>query len=93
MAPTDEGGVTRLAEALTVGNEDMSAQAAAEAAAEALDAFYHSSGMPARVRDLHIPEEELPLLAQDTLKNFNANPGERGPGYVDEMLEMLRAFW
>jgi hypothetical protein len=49
--------------------------------------------MPARVRDLGIPEAELPLLARDTLKNFNANRGARPADYVDQMLELLRACW
>ena len=46
-----------------------------------------------RVRDLEIPEDELPLLARDTLKNFNANRGERPPNYVDQMLDLLRDCW
>ena len=49
--------------------------------------------MPSRVRDLQIPEEDVPLLAPDTLKNFNANRGERPADYADRMLERLRACW
>ena len=47
--------------------------------------------MPTRVRDLAIPEADLPLLARDTLKNFNANAGSRSESYVDEMLQLLKA--
>jgi hypothetical protein len=49
--------------------------------------------MPVRVHELHIPEDELPLLARDTLKNFNANPGARAGDYADKMLRLLRAAW
>ena len=63
------------------------------AAADALEAFYRSIGMPVRVRELQIPEADLPLLARDTLMNFNANPGERPPNYLDEMLDTLRVCW
>jgi hypothetical protein len=35
----------------------------------------------------------LPLLARDTLKNFNANAGTRPDSYVDDMLQLLRAAW
>ena len=52
-----------------------------------------SAGMPARVRELEIPERDLPPIAQDTLKNFNANRSERPPDYVEQMLELLRACW
>ena len=44
-------------------------------------------------RELEIPEEDLPNLAQDTLKNFNANPGERPADYPERMLALLRAAW
>ena len=50
-------------------------------------------GMPARLRDVDIPKAELPLLAQDTLKNFNANPGDRPDDYSARMLRLLEAAW
>jgi hypothetical protein len=71
----------------------MSAEAATLATAEALEAFYRSIAMPTRVRELDIPEADLPLLAGDTLKNFNANPGLRSATYVDDMLRLLHAAW
>jgi hypothetical protein len=49
--------------------------------------------MPTRVHELDIPQDDLVLLARDTLKNFNANPGARPEGYVDEMLRLLQAAW
>ena len=49
--------------------------------------------MPARISDVDIPKAELPLLAQDTLKNFNANPGNRPDDYVEQMLSLLEAAW
>ena len=66
---------------------------AAAATADALEAFYRSIGMPTRVHELDIPQDDLALLAHDTLKNFNANPGARPEGYVDEMLQLLQAAW
>jgi alcohol dehydrogenase class IV len=71
----------------------MSADAAAAATADALEALYRSIGMPTRVRQLAISENDLPLLAHDTLKNFNANPGAQSESYVDEMLQLLKAAW
>ena len=42
--------------------------------------------MPARIRDIDIPRADLPLLAKDTMKNFNANPGDRPGDYTERML-------
>jgi len=94
LTPPDDPAVAeRIAAALGVWKDGMNAEAAAGATADALDALYRRIGMPARLRDLDIPQEDLPLLAQDTLKNFNANPGARPDGYVDRMQRLLEAAW
>jgi alcohol dehydrogenase class IV len=91
--PQDASTATRLAEALGVWHPGMTPETATAATAEALTAFYRSLGMPVRVRELDIPEADLPLLAQDTLKNFNAKPGQRSEHYVADMLRLLQAAW
>ncbi len=91
--PRDAGVAARIAEALGVWKEGIAAEAAAAATADALDSLFGSIGMPTRVRALQIPETDLPLIAHDTLKNFNANPGARSESYVDDMLRLLRAVW
>jgi alcohol dehydrogenase class IV len=91
--PRDVSVAARIAEALGVWKEGMSSEAAAAATAEALESLFTSIGMPTRVRALEIAESELPLLARDTLKNFNANPGARSEDYVGEMLQLLQAAW
>lgn len=83
----------RVAEALGAGKTATSSEAAMNAAADALEAFYRTIGMPARIGELNVPEGDLPQLARDTLMNFNANPGERPADHVDRMLETLRACW
>jgi alcohol dehydrogenase class IV len=91
--PRDASAAARIADAMGVWREGMSADAAAAAAADAVESLYRSIGMPTRIRELAIPEDDLPRLARDTLKNFNANPGTRAESYVDEMLQLLRATW
>jgi alcohol dehydrogenase class IV len=91
--PHEVSTAARIAEALGGWQEGMSAAEAAAATADALEFLYKSVGMPTRVRQLTIPETDLPQLARDTLKNFNANPGARPDSYVDEMLQLLRAAW
>lgn len=91
--PQDADGAERLATALGVWQDGMSAEAAITAAADALESFYRSLGMPTRVRELDIPEADLPLLVKDTLKNFNANPDLRSEDYTHTMLRLLQAAW
>jgi hypothetical protein len=45
------------------------------------------------VRQLDVSEGDLPLLAEDTRKNFNANPGVRSDASIGEMLRLLQAAW
>jgi alcohol dehydrogenase class IV len=93
IPPRDTRTAERIAQALGVWHEGMSTDAAAMATADALETFYQSIGMPTRVGELGIPVADLPLLARDTLKNFNANPGTQPEGYVEEMLRLLRTAW
>jgi alcohol dehydrogenase class IV len=93
MDPAEAEAATRLAEALEVWKPGLSVAAANAASAEALAGFYRSIGMPTRVRDLGIPRQDLPLLARDALKNFNANPGRRSADQVERMLALLEAAW
>lgn len=83
----------RIADALGVWGDGMTSADAAAATADRLDDIYRGIGMPARLRDVDIPKSELPLLAKDTLKNFNANPGDRPDDYTDQMLKLLEAAW
>lgn len=91
--PQNAETVQRIAEALGVWQAGMSTATATDATATALEEFYRGIGMPTRVRELDIPEADLPLLVRDTLKNFNANPGVRSGTYMDDMLHLLQAAW
>lgn len=91
--PDDIVKAARIAGELGVWREGMSAAEGAQATADALDEFFSGIGMPVRLRELDIPKEELPLLAMDTLKNFNANPGDRPDDYTDRMQALLEASW
>ena len=47
----------------------MSDEAAAELAARAVDEFIVGMGLPHRVRELEIPEEDLPAIAAEVLED------------------------
>jgi alcohol dehydrogenase class IV len=91
--PADADVAARIAAAIGVWQSGMSVQAAADATADALERIYRDIGMPTRLHELDIPQADLPLLARDTLKNFNANPGHLPDDYVDQMLKLLQAAW
>lgn len=96
MRSLDSGDIDaaiRLAEALGVSTAGLSVQEMNRASADALTDFYRSVGMPTCLSDLHISRDDLPLLAQDTLKNFNANPGQRADDQVERMMALLNAAW
>ena len=80
VADTIEPGAARqVAEALGVWRSGMATRDAALAAADALEAIYVRVGVPVQLRTLGIPRDDLPLIAQMTVKNFNANAGARAP--------------
>ncbi|MBI08514.1 MAG: hypothetical protein CMM55_03235 [Rhodospirillaceae bacterium] len=91
--PDNAESAARIADAMGVWRKGMNSVDAATATADRLEEIYREIGMPSRIRDVDIPKADLPLLAQDTLKNFNANPGNRPNDYVDQMLSLLEASW
>lgn len=93
MDPADVEAAQRLATTLGVWRDGMSGADANTASADALAMFYRSIGMPASLGELNIPRADMPLLAQDTLKNFNANPGQRPGDQLERMLALLEAAW
>lgn len=50
------------------------------AIADELERLYRSVGMPIRLGELDIPRSAIPLIAGQTVKNFNANAGVRSDG-------------
>jgi hypothetical protein len=55
----------------------MDGRRAALAAADALEELYTRVGVPTRLRQLGIPRGDLRSIADETVKNFNANAGAR----------------
>lgn len=93
-APTAiEEDVRPICEALGAWEPGMAGPAAQLAAAAALESLYQRVGMPTRISELNIPREDLPLIAQDTVKNFNANAGARSGDKVREALDLLEDAW
>jgi len=84
----DAQSARRVAEALGVWHGNMDARQAALAVADTLEALYTRIGVPTRLRQLNIPRDDLPAIAAETVKNFNANAGARSPN--DQIADALR---
>ena len=93
VPPEDLQRAKSIAEALGVWGDGMNVATAAQATADEIERIYRDVGMPVRISELDIPREGLALLANDTLKNFNANPDERSDDYSARMLTLLKACW
>ena len=90
----DAEAARQVADGLGLWRDGMRPAEAAEAVADRLEAIYAGTGMPTRVSQLGIPEDDLPNIASETVKNFNANRGARSPEQqVADALRLLRAAW
>jgi alcohol dehydrogenase class IV len=84
----DARSARQVAEALNVWRDGMDARQSALAVADALEALYTRIGVPTRLRQLQIPRDDLRALADETVKNFNANAGTRSP--QDQVVAAMR---
>ena len=73
----DQRSARQVAEALEVWHGNMDAKQAVLAVADKLEDLYTRIGVPTRLRQLDIPRADLPAIASETVKNFNANAGVR----------------
>jgi alcohol dehydrogenase class IV len=88
----DPRSARQVAEALGVWHGNMDARQAALAVADTLEVLYMRIGVPTRLRQLNIPRDDLPAIANETVKNFNANAGARSPkDQVEDALSLLEA--
>jgi len=88
----DARAARQVAEALEVWRDGMDARQAALAVADKLENLYARVGAPTRLRQLDIPREDLPTIANETVKNFNFNPGLRSAeDQIGDALRLLEA--
>jgi alcohol dehydrogenase class IV len=82
----------QVAEALEVWRDGMHAKQAALAVADKLESLYSRVGVPTRLRQIEIPRDDLQTIANETVKNFNFNPGLRSAEeQIADALRLLEA--
>jgi alcohol dehydrogenase class IV len=86
--------VRRGAEALECWQDGMGAAEGQEAIARALEKLMRAMGMPTRVSELQFPRDDIPVIADETVKNFNANPGARSEDErIAASVALMEAAW
>jgi alcohol dehydrogenase class IV len=86
--------VRRGAEALECWQDGMSAAEGQEAIARALEELLRAMGMPTRVSELQFSREDIPIIAAETAKNFNANAGARSEDErIATSIALMEAAW
>ena len=79
-----------LARSAGLDIKGMTDEAAAEAAARAVDDFILGLGMPHRIRELEIPEADLPKIAELVLTDGGCRSNAIPITSADQVMEVLR---
>jgi alcohol dehydrogenase class IV len=82
-----------IAQGLGVWRDSDELDAAPEKAATELERVFKAVGMPVRVSALNIPRESLPLILDNSLKNFNADPKREFVRERELLLSVLESCW
>ena len=88
----DARAARQVAEALEVWRDGMDVRQAALTVADKLESVYSRVGVPTRLRQIEIPRNDLQTIADETVKNFNFNPGLRSvQDQIKDSLRLLEA--
>ncbi len=79
-----------LARSAGLNTRGMSAEASAEAVARAVDDFVLGMGLPHRIRDLEIPESDLPEIARLVLTDGGCRDNPIPITSTDQVMEVLK---
>ena len=91
-------GQARVADALGVRGDSGPGNAgddhaAAMAAADAVTGFFEAVGLPVHLRDVGVPDEGIPIIAEDALTDFGLHRNVRPVPGAAELEAILRAAW
>ncbi len=85
-------GLARLAHGLGVG-DGLPENEAAKRAPDFVDDFYRRLGMPVRLRDASIPQQDIERIAHDAMGDFYLHQNARKVKNPSELVELLRQMW
>ncbi|MCC6535555.1 MAG: iron-containing alcohol dehydrogenase [Burkholderiales bacterium] len=93
LGQRDPLDMCRMAQGLGVWQAGMREAQAPARAADHLAQVFERLGMPARLRDLDVPQAGIALLVEDSMKNFNADPKREFLAHRSELHAALEACW
>lgn len=64
-----------------------------ERAADAVERVFMQAGMPVKLRELDIPRDSLPTVLENSLRNYNADPGREFLHERISLMAALNAAW
>ena len=85
-------GLARLAEALGVA-DGLPERDAAKRAPDFIEDFYRRLGMPVRLRDAGIPQQDIERIARDAMGDFYLHQNARKVKDQSELSELLKQMW
>jgi alcohol dehydrogenase class IV len=85
-------GLARLAQGLNVGT-GLAEKDAAGRATDFIEDFYRKLGLPVRLRDVDIPKQDIPRIAQDAMGDFYLHQNARKVKHPSELEELLERMW
>jgi alcohol dehydrogenase class IV len=85
-------GLARLAQGLGVG-DGLSEGEAAKRAPDFVDDFYRRLGLPVRLREANIPQQDIERIAHDAMGDFYLHQNARKVKEESELVELLRQMW
>jgi len=85
-------GLARLAQGLGVGN-GLPEGEAAKRAPDYVEDFYRRLGLPVRLREANIPQQDIEKIAGDAMGDFYLHQNARKVKEQSEMVELLKQMW
>lgn len=93
LGSRDPQAMANLARTIGAWDDTRPLADAPLAAADQLDKFFISLGMPTRLRDLDFPREGLARVLENSLKNFNADPKREFVRERELLNDVLQSAW
>jgi len=93
LGPRDPECMCRIAKALGVWKEGDPVDQAHLRAADELRRIFDSLGMPKTLGDIKVPRDAAPVLLENSLKNFNADPKREFVKERDLLEKVLNDCW
>jgi len=88
-AEANAAGQARFARAMRVKKDGMDDLQASAAAADAIEELFKGLGLPVRLSEVGIPEDEIDLIAEDAMTDFGLHRNVRKIQNVDELKAIL----